>query len=61
MSRAHAGDYAPGSNQRGLAGYFDFTDSRGFISRAGGCSVAVDFPSLDLPAGPLGSAGLSGP
>ena len=59
MSRAHAGDNAPGSNQRGLAGYLNFTASRGSIPRAGGCLVAVDFPSLDLPAGLSGSAGLS--
>jgi len=51
MSRAHAGDMVtPGSNQRGHAGYLNFTASRRFSD--GGAEVSSrDFPSLDLARG----------
>jgi hypothetical protein len=62
MSRALAGDIAPGSNQRGLAGYLNFTASRRLVSSgAGGCSVAVVFlPPIDLARGASASRVLSG-
>jgi hypothetical protein len=99
MSRAHAGDIAPGSPSRGRATYVrevwqmsdgridyfaplppsrlhqsagrdgrciyrlrifvrsNFTASRGSIPRAGGCSVAVDPPSLTARASALAFLG----
>ncbi len=59
MSRALRGTCAPGSNQRGHAGYLNFTASRRFSD--GGAEVSSrDFPSLDLLAGASASASLSG-